>query len=209
MQIPSSPESDTEIDRHKFYGAISTALECLKDRIDNDDEKIHENHTGLHNKYHAINKTLEDLHVRINRRVYVDDYNHLKTQVHQLAQHEVAHRTAWATGKTFIFASWIVFSVLFGWGYSLSQKTMESYLETITVNEQLIIKLEHSMKLVDLQLIENLVFHKEKAQALKELKKQHDYFDDTIKNHYANLNTLNNSMKQINDKIDGFHVKKK
>ena len=202
MKVPHPPDSDNEVNRHKFYGAISSSLECLNDKIDSDDIQIKENNIELHNRYHKLKGQLEEIHVRINRRVYEDDYNQLKTQVHALSKHEVAHRTAWATGKTFIFGAWIVFAVLFGAITTLSQKTLDDYLSVITTNEKLIGKLENKSLLVDTALMENKVFHAEKRKLIEDLEEKHRYLEDSLQGNYSKLNKLNNTVNQLEVKIE-------
>lgn len=202
MRIPQPPNSDEEVQRHKFYGAMSSSLDCLSDRIDNDDKLIKENNKSLYDKYGKIKSQMEDIHVRINARVYEDDFNHLKTQVHTLSQQEVAHRTAWATGKTFIFGAWIVFAVLFGWGYSMTQKQLETYVATIDSNEKVITELKSDVKTINNQLLESKIYHKEKTQIIATLIEKTDYLEDTLKKNFSNINSLNNTVKQLETKVN-------
>ena len=202
MNLPNPPKSDEAVHRHSFYSDIPSSIECLSDKIDNDQSQIKENNIQLYDKYGQIKTQLEELHVRINRRVYDDDFRSLKSEVHLLKQQEIAHRTAWATGRTFIFGAWIVFAVLFGWAYSLTQKNMESYLNTITANEQSITKINAKALIIDDHILEGKLYHEEKAKQFEELKEKSAYLDSTLQNYYKDLNSLNNTIKQLENKVN-------
>lgn len=202
MKIPTPPLTDEQINRHVFYGSISSSLECLNDRLDNDDVLIKDNTDALYEKYHQLKNSLDDIHVRINQRVYTDEFDILQENVHILTQKEIAHRTAWATGKTFIIGAWIVFALLFGWAYTLTQKSFDTYIETISDNKEIISTQQSKILLIENKLLESKIYHDDKSKVLKALEEQADYLEDTIKTQYSNINKLNSQVNKLENKLD-------
>ena len=202
MKIPNPPLTDEETSRHVFYGSISSSLECLNDRLDNDDELIKDNTNALYDKYHQLKTSLEDIHVRINRRVYTDEFDLLREDVHILTQKEIAHRTAWATGKTFIIGAWIVFALLFGWATTLTQKNFDTYIQTIQDNTKVTGTLQTKVVNLENKLMESKIYHDEKSKVLDALEEQTDYLEDTIKTQYSNINKLNSQVNKLENRLD-------
>ena len=205
MKIPIAPKTDEEIQRHKFYGSIVSSLECLQDKIDDDEvrisndeqllkEKILEMDEKVRNLQHS---EIEQLHSRINKKTYKDDFDHLKRKVDKLIESEVQNKTAWATGKTFIFGAWLVFTILFGWGYTMTQQRFDDYITTINKNDDKIVTMEAKVQQVEKSIDKTDIYHDNLDKRSDVLDDKLVYMDQSIKDLINKNSNLRSELGRI------------
>ena len=175
MKTPAPPSSDEEVQRHKFYGGISSALECLAEKHSDHDIAAHETHNELYDKHNETKHLIEEVNQRINKRTYQNDFDKLEDKVHDLQAKEVAHMTAWVTGKTFIVGAWLVFTLLFAFSFSMLKIQIGDYVEIIELNEEIISTMENQIAHLKTTTVEHKVKHEQISISLADIKDAQEY----------------------------------
>lgn len=129
MKIPQSPISDAELDRHRFYGEVAAALTCLDAMIHDDKERILKSKAYLYEQ-------LDKISHRLDRRAKLKPFEDMGARVGRLEDYKIQNHTAWMTGRTALFAAWILFSGIVTWTWTDLTEEIALYKDKVERQEK-------------------------------------------------------------------------
>jgi hypothetical protein len=197
VKAPKAPKNKSKAQKYTFFGAIASSVNNNNVRIERILGHSKSQAKTARAKYRELHEKIEDTHIRINKKVYKDDYEVLEGRVAVLETENVANSTQWATAKTFIGAAWAVFGIVFAFANIMLLYQVNTYTKKIDKNEEDLVEVKNEEKIDSIWRLEHKNKQMNMIKQSKDIKSELTYIKKTVETNQRNVKDLGQKVKRI------------